>query len=139
MPRRQLRPPIKMRKRFSNLIELCRTRIITAPPQTSGTSAGDKGITVKIMWPYKPGTTQVDLPEDFPAGLVVSREGAGVVVKHSVISLLTYFRSKGYITYDAAMLFEQRLPVMMRLCKLELKLDRMLNSVDITQQELDSE
>jgi hypothetical protein len=96
------------------------------------------------MWSYKPGTTQVDLPEDFPTGMVLSREAAGVVVKHSVVGLLSYFRSKGYIDYDAAMLFEQRLPIMMRLCKLELKLDRLLKGIDVdivqhSEDKLDSE
>lgn len=131
MPRKQLRPPIKMRKRFAPLIELCRVKILTAAPQTSGTLYGDKGIAVKVMWPYKPGTTQVDLPEDFPTGLVLSREPAGVVVKHLVTTLLSYFKSKGYVNYNAGDLFAQRLPVMMQLCKMELKLERLLQDIDV--------
>jgi hypothetical protein len=127
MPRRQIRPPIKLRKKFAPLIVLCRNKILTAVPQTSGSALGDKAITIVLKWAVKDGV--IDRPKDFPRGKTLDSADEWVVQKHDVKVLLEYFHSRGYITYTAATLFAARLPILMRLAKLELGLER---SVDIT-------
>jgi hypothetical protein len=141
MPRKQLRPPIKLRKRYAALIELCRNKILTAPPQTSGTGSGDALITVCIKWPAKQGGAYgsrnylvPDLPTGFPQGVFVSKAEDGIVIRHNCVLVLKWFKERAYCNFDAADLFAQRLPVLMRLAKHELKLNRMLESVDIEQQ-----
>ena len=141
MPRKQLRPSIKLRKKFQPLIELCRNKVLTSPSQTSGTDIGDKIITVCVKWGVKEGArphyTVPDLPQDFPTGVVVERSEDSIVIRHNVVALLKWFKARAYCNYDAADLFSMRLPVLMRLAKLELKLDRMLEGVDADlQQEL---
>lgn len=135
MPRKQLRPPIKLRKKFAPLIELCRNKILTAPSQTSGTDSGDKLITIVCRWPTKQGAVRTipDIPEDFPTGVVLERSDESITIRHNVVALLKWLKAKHYTTYDASDLFAMRLPVLMRLAKLELKLDRMLEGVDVEQ------
>jgi hypothetical protein len=132
MPRKQLRPAIKLRKKFAPLIELCRNLILTAPPQTSGSGPGDKTISVVVRWAVKDGV--IDRPKDFPKGQTLERTDTCWTQRHSVVTLLEYFQAKGYVSYTAADLFAMRLPVMMRLCKMELGLERMLEAVDVEQQ-----
>jgi hypothetical protein len=138
MPRKQLRPPIKLRKLMAPLIALCREKILTSAPQTSGTNSGDALITVTIRWPAikKPHGYVPDLPENFPTGVYTERCESHVSVRHSVYAVLAYFKAKGYCSFDSKNLFAMRLPVLMRLAKLELKLDRLLEgiSVDVEQQ-----
>ena len=135
MPRKQLRPPIKLRRKFAPLIERCRELIITAVPQTSGVGDADKVITITCKWPlregYKPSYKVPDLPQDFPTGIVVERFEDSVVIKHNVVAILKWAKAKHYTDYDAADLFARRLPAMMMLCKMELKLDRLLQEVDV--------
>jgi hypothetical protein len=50
--------------------------------------------------------------------------------------LLEYFHSRGYITYTAATLFAARLPILMRLAKLELGLERSVDLLQHVEQEL---
>lgn len=134
MPRKQLRPPIKLRKKYAALIEACRNRILTSPSQTSGTEGGSQThLTVLIAWPVREGSNKrlvPDYPKGFPAGIVIAIDEGVATVKHSCVTLLSFFKSAGYTTYDASDLFAQRLPILMKLAKLELKLDRLLESVD---------
>ena len=137
MPRKQLKPPIRLRKKYAVLIELCRTLILTSPPQTTGTVAGDSIIPVVVAWGVKEGKSGrllPDYPEGFPQGVVVSREPEKIVVKHDCRAVLQWFHDKHYISYTAKDLFAMRLPVLMMLAKTELKLDRLLESVDVEQQ-----
>lgn len=138
MPRKMLKPPIKLRKKYEPLIELCRNTVLTSPSQTSGTEGGSPvHLTVVIAWPVREGTNKrlvPDYPKGFPAGIVVSIDEGVATVKHSCVTLLSFFKSAGYTSYDASDLFAQRLPILMKLAKLELKLDRMLESVDVEQQ-----
>lgn len=140
MPRKLLRPPIKLRKKYADLIVLCRNKILTAVPQTSGT-IGDAMITVCVKWPTKQGAVKMmpDLPPDFPTGVVVERTDEWVTIRHSVVALLSYFKSAGYCNYNASDLFAMRLPIMMRLCKMELGLERMLEGIDADLQQVGRE
>lgn len=138
MPRKQLRPSIKLRRLYAPLIEKCRDAVLTSPPQTSGSVLGDKAITIVIKWLVNDGI--IDRPKDFPRGMTLEKADEWVVQKHDVKVLLEYFHQRGYITYTAATLFAARLPQMMILAKSELKIDRMLDCVDFEQQfeEIDS-
>ena len=142
MPRKQVRPSIKLRRRYAALIELCRNTIITSPSQTSGTEGGSQThLTVLIAWPVREGSNKrlvPDYPKGFPAGVVVRIEPPCATVKHSCVTLLSFFKESGYTSYDAGDLFAQRLPILMKLAKLELKLDRMLESVDADLQQINS-
>lgn len=132
MPRKQLRPSIKLRRKYAALIELCKNKILTSPPQTSGSVLGDKRITIVVKWNVVSGV--IDRPKDFPNGTTLDKSVECVVQRHDVKVLLEYFHKKGYVSYTASDLFSQRLPTLMRLAKTELKLDRMLECVDFEQQ-----
>jgi hypothetical protein len=137
MPRKLLRPPIKLRRKFAPLIELCRNKILTAPPQTSGTGAGDAIVTVCIKWPAKQGARNYlvpDLPKGFPQGVFVSRAEDGIVIRHNVVAVLKWFKGRAYCSFDAADLFRMRLPILMKIAKMELGMDRLLQAVDVEQQ-----
>jgi hypothetical protein len=136
MPRKQIRPSIKLRKRYAALINICREKVLTSPPQTSGTKTGDALISVCVKWPSikKPHGYYPDIPEDFPTGMYVERCEAYVIVRHNCVALLKWFKAKNFTTYDAADLFAQRLPIMMILAKQELRLDRMLECVNFETQ-----
>lgn len=134
MPRKQTKPPIKLRKLYAPLIELCRNKILTAPSQTSGTGAGDALITINIRWPVREGRSGrmlPDLPEGFPEGTVLERGPDSILIRHNVYRVLDWMKANAYCNFNAADLFAMRLPVLMRLAKLELKLDRMLEGVDV--------
>lgn len=135
MPRKQLRPPIKLRRKYEALIAKCRELVLTAPSQTSGTGTGDAPIHITCKWPlregYKPSYKVPDVPQDFPTGIVVERFEDSVVIKHNVVAILKWAKAKHYIDYDASKLFARRLPVLMMLAKMELKLDRLLQDVDV--------
>jgi hypothetical protein len=135
MPRKMLRPPIKMRKRFAPLLERCRELILTSPSQTSGTDYGDATIFVVCRWPlregHRPSYKVPDLPADFPTGMVVERTDENVTIRHNVVSVLKWAKAKHFTDYDAADLFARRLPAMMVLSKMELKLERLLEGVDV--------
>jgi hypothetical protein len=138
MPRKQLRPPIKLRKSYAPLIEKCRNIVLTSAPQTTGTAAGDSLLPIVIAWGVKEGKSGrllPDYPEGFPQGSVISREAERIVVRHDVRAVLRWLKEQHYVTYDSADLFAMRLPVLMMLAKNELKLDRMLDCVDFEQQE----
>lgn len=139
MPRKMLRPAIKLRKKFATLIELCRNKILTAPSQTSGTGLGDALIAINILWPVREGRSGrmlPDFPKGFPEGVILERNTDSMLVRHNVYRVLAWFKENAYCNFDAADLFAMRLPVLMRLAKLELKLDRMLDgiNVDVEQQ-----
>jgi hypothetical protein len=132
VPRKQIRPPIKLRKLMSPLIELCRTKILTAPPQTTSTALGDKPISIVLKFSVE--NSRIAYPaKGFPTGQVIERGDGWVVVRYDVKRLLSWFKEKAYCSFDAQDLFRMRLPIMMRLCKMELGLDRMLEGVDVTQ------
>lgn len=141
MPRKQLKPPIELRKRYAALIEACRNKILTAPSQTSGTGSGDAPITIVCRWGLREGARPhykiPDLPDGFPVGVVLERtdesldgQPPSVTIRHNVVALLKWFKSRAYTTYDASDLFAQRLPILMKLAKLELKLDRLVDGID---------
>lgn len=137
MPRRQLRPPIKLRKLMAPLVALCREKVLTSPPQTSGTGIGDASITIILKFAIKDGSIAYPA-KGFPHGLTLSRGDSGATVKYDVKKLLSWFKSKAYCNFDASDLFAMRLPVLMRLAKLELKLDRLVEGIDADLQQIDS-
>jgi hypothetical protein len=135
MPRKTTKPPICLRKKYAGLIARCRELIITAVPQTSGVGGADKLITIVCKWPlregHRPSYKVPDLPQDFPTGVVVERFEDSVVIKHNVVAILKWAKAKHFTDYDAADLFARRLPAMMVLAKMELKLDRLLQDIDV--------
>lgn len=136
MPRKLLRPPIKLRRRYAALIELCHDTIITSPAQTSGTEGGSNSHTsILLAWPVKIGVSGKLVPDyrdGIPAGIVVKIvEGnpTHAIVRHSCFTLLQHFKDKGYVSYNASDLFRMRLPTMLMICKMELGLDKLLEGI----------
>lgn len=119
------RPPKRLQKLFKPVIDRCTSLIVNAIPQTPG--AGDAIITIKIAWPAVDGKPQ-GVPEGWPGrNKIVKLLDGKIVIAYNVVLVLKWFKANGYIDYDAATLFRQRLPLMMVLAKMDLKLENMLN------------
>ncbi len=116
------KPSLALRRHYAPIIELATSLIVNAPPQTSG--VGDKA-TLCIVYP-------IDwVRGDFCNGLPVGRTDTTKTIKYDCKKLLKWFQDKGYIDYNGATLFAQRLPVMMMLAQGEQDLERMLDKLEV--------
>lgn len=130
MPRKDRKPPLVERRRYAKLIQLCREKIITAPPQTSKKEGREKGVFVTVKWPTRESPNGImvpDLPKDFPTGIYMAREDSFVVIKHNVVALLKWFQAKNYIDYCAKDLFASRHGIMIAIGRTEIDILTGLN------------